>query len=364
MTEKNMKNISVRTMKDLTEKFQVIIRFKGLKPVTKTFNCLEDAEEFVETTKPKLKQQAKKTKCNIKMEQKGNPTYAEFMQEDLAQILNDFIESDRAITRHKKNYPTIMKYVGRVSVGQIKTSWVNAYITKLRTKTTLRKTTFSYETIASHMGVMALAIRWRAEQLDLAPPQLPFSKKLFPKNWENKRDRRLKKIEERRIMDTMRGFTKKSKYHWRLLVRLALETGARMQEMLMAEWDEFDIDRRLWIIPADHIKTDTERAVPLSRAATRIMRLLRLLSSPKSNRPFHRLGFTDSVSTSFHRLMLDIGIKNYRFHDLRHEAISRMVLHKRKLSVFEIMKIVGHSSPEMLARYANLRGDEMVARMD
>ena len=55
---------------------------------------------------------------------------------------------------------------------------------------------------------------------------------------------------------------------------------------------------------------------------------------------------------------------NFRFHDLRHEAISRMVLYKRQLSVFEIMRIVGHSNAEMLHRYANLRGDEMSDRME
>lgn len=47
-----------------------------------------------------------------------------------------------------------------------------------------------------------------------------------------------------------------------------------------------------------------------------------------------------------------------------HEAISRMVLHKRKLSPFEIMKIVGHSSLAILNRYANLRGSDLVDRMD
>lgn len=57
-------------------------------------------------------------------------------------------------------------------------------------------------------------------------------------------------------------------------------------------------------------------------------------------------------------------IKDFRFHDLRHEAISRLVMHKRKLAVFEIMKFVGHSSIEMLSRYANLRGDELAERID
>jgi integrase len=60
---------------------------------------------------------------------------------------------------------------------------------------------------------------------------------------------------------------------------------------------------------------------------------------------------------------MGLGIKDLRFHDLRHEAISRIVLKQRHLSVFEIMKIVGHSSIEMLNRYANLRGEELSRKL-
>lgn len=70
------------------------------------------------------------------------------------------------------------------------------------------------------------------------------------------------------------------------------------------------------------------------------------------------------MSCGFRRYADRAGLVDYRFHDLRHEAISRMVLYKRKLSVFEIMAIVGHSSTKMLMRYANLRGEELVDRMD
>lgn len=41
-----------------------------------------------------------------------------------------------------------------------------------------------------------------------------------------------------------------------------------------------------------------------------------------------------------------------------------MVLHHRQLSTFEIMTVVGHSSIAMLRLYANLRGEELVERID
>jgi integrase len=94
------------------------------------------------------------------------------------------------------------------------------------------------------------------------------------------------------------------------------------------------------------------------------MRILKMIASSESTRVFHTLGEPTTVSASYHRYVLESGVVDLRFHDLRHEAISRMVLYKRQLSVFEIMKIVGHRSLEMLNRYANLRGDELAHKME
>ena len=91
--------------------------------------------------------------------------------------------------------------------------------------------------------------------------------------------------------------------------------------------------------------------------------MLRVTIKQDNTRVFHRLGTPGSVSGLFHRYTLAAGVNDFRFHDLRHEAISRMVFSKRDLSVFEIMKIAGHKSLDMLNRYANLRGEELVNRM-
>lgn len=48
-------------------------------------------------------------------------------------------------------------------------------------------------------------------------------------------------------------------------------TGVRSQEVRLAPWDEFDFDRRLWIIPADHMKRGKAHIVPLSDAALAVL---------------------------------------------------------------------------------------------
>ncbi len=102
----------------------------------------------------------------------------------------------------------------------------------------------------------------------------------------------------------------------------------------------------------------------MSRRAMRIISVLQSAATARVGRIFSCFSNAASVSAGFHKLSLAAGLIDFRFHDLRHEAISRMVLRKRRLHVFEIMKIVGHSDSRMLARYANLRADELVERMD
>jgi len=152
--------------------------------------------------------------------------------------------------------------------------------------------------------------------------------------------------------------------HLVLLMRLALETGARLQELVLSEWNEFEIGRRLWLLPALRTKSRKARPIPLSRMALGIMDELGALRAPGSRRVFHTLGAPNSISHAFADCAKLAGVKDFRFHDLRHEACSRMVIYKQKLSIYEIMQIVGHADMATFNRYAHLRGDEMADRMD
>lgn len=50
----------------------------------------------------------------------------------------------------------------------------------------------------------------------------------------------------------------------RCALRLLLSTGQRVEEVVRAEWSEFDRDQKLWVIPASRRKTGAEHAVPLT----------------------------------------------------------------------------------------------------
>jgi len=56
------------------------------------------------------------------------------------------------------------------------------------------------------------------------------------------------------------------------------------------------------------------------------------------------------------------GLDDFRFHDLRHEAVSRLV--EAGLSDQEVAAISGHKSMQMLRRYTHLRAEDLVSKLD
>ena len=61
------------------------------------------------------------------------------------------------------------------------------------------------------------------------------------------------------------------------------------------------------------------------------------------------------------RLKRSQGIYDLRFHDLRHEAISRFF--ERGLSIAEVALISGHKDPRMLFRYTHLRAEDVAKKL-
>jgi len=52
-------------------------------------------------------------------------------------------------------------------------------------------------------------------------------------------------------------------------------TAARTNEVIQAEWSEFDLDRKTWVVPAERMKSKREHRVPLSAAAVSALEAVR-----------------------------------------------------------------------------------------
>jgi integrase len=59
-----------------------------------------------------------------------------------------------------------------------------------------------------------------------------------------------------------------------LALEFAILTGARSGEVLGARWDEFDLERAVWTVPAQRMKAGREHRVPLSRRALKIVKAM------------------------------------------------------------------------------------------
>ncbi|HCM1919172.1 TPA: site-specific integrase [Salmonella enterica subsp. salamae serovar 28:r:e,n,z15] len=166
------------------------------------------------------------------------------------------------------------------------------------------------------------------------------------------RDRRLTSSEERRLS---RYFQARSAELYTIF-HLALETGMRQGEILSLRWEHIDLQHGVAHLPVT--KNGSVRDVPLSRRARQLLQQLPVqLSGPV----FH---YKSSGFKSAWRAALQfLKIENLHFHDLRHEAISRL-FELGTLNVMEVAAISGHKSLNMLKRYTHLRAYQLVSKLD
>jgi integrase len=169
------------------------------------------------------------------------------------------------------------------------------------------------------------------------------------------RKRRLEDGEEERLLAACdRGRTPLLKQ----LVILAIETGMRRGELLGLRWEHVHLAKRIVHLPLT--KNGESRDVPLSRRATDILTVLSEHKRPNVEVVFPMTG--NSVRLAFEHLRVRAKMSNFHFHDLRHEAITR--LFERGLNIAEVSAISGHKELRMLQRYTHLRAVDLVARLD
>lgn len=167
------------------------------------------------------------------------------------------------------------------------------------------------------------------------------------------RDRRLTPREERLILRYCHGHTNPDLYS---IVVLALETAMRQGEILNLQWEHLNLKSRIAHLP--ETKNGTKRDVPLSVKARDALIRLGVKTKGKV------FGYTAEGLKSTWRFMLKkLGIQDLHFHDLRHEAISRL-FELGSLDMMEVAAISGHKSLAMLKRYTHLKAQRLVRKLE
>ena len=126
---------------------------------------------------------------------------------------------------------------------------------------------------------------------------------------------------------------------WPVIV-FALETGMRRSEILGLEWHQVDFNRQTALLPLT--KNGSTREVPLFRKALVVLRRQRDRNDTPTPFPVN----ANALRLAWDRLRALAGLSELRFHDLRHEAISRFF--EMGLNMPEVAVISGHRDPRML----------------
>lgn len=283
---------------------------------------------------------------------------------------------------------------GNTLVADITPQWVDSWIKEMKLIDNNAPST-----IRAKVGSLSRACDWAVRKGLMTMPDAPFRSLPFGyaqytadevakagvKRIDTERDRRLEPGEHERILEVIeQGVLPRQQRPYalpypkavRLLYILALESAMRMREMYTLSTSQVHLSKKTIFL--DKTKNGDKRQVPLSSVAVR--ELTEYLEHHREIPDGHPKDLvfpwwngdedkqmldaaSDTLSKLFHNArspgIFDVAkCENLKFHDLRHEATSRL-FERTKLSELQIMKITGHKSQRMLMRYANLRASDL-----
>jgi integrase len=139
---------------------------------------------------------------------------------------------------------------------------------------------------------------------------------------------------------------------------IAVESGMRQGEIHRLRWSDVDEQRGVIHLYRKDKKAEGGRSkqkIPLLKGVREV--LLRARNESEQGDNLFKVQRAASISDRFARLTAKVGIDDLRFHDLRHEAISRMF--ERGMKVEQVRVVSGHRSLDQLSRYINLRPEDL-----
>lgn len=142
------------------------------------------------------------------------------------------------------------------------------------------------------------------------------------------------------------------------MATFTLATGLRAANVTGLAWEQVDLSRKLaWIHP-DQAKARRAIAVPLNDSAMEVLR------AQKGKHPTHVFTYEGQpikqVSTrAWYHALARAGIKDFRWHDLRHVWACWHV--QGGTPLFALQELAGWETEKMVRRYAHLSAEHVAA---
>jgi integrase len=315
-------------------RWRVQVRRRGLPTLSKTFGKHEEATRWAQTVEGRLA-----AGDVLDLGEARRTTLGEALERYLVEItpLKKGAKQERVRIRAWLRDPLAGRSLASIRSMEI-AAWRNERVAARKAPTTVRNAL----TIISQIFQVA-GTEWGMQGL-----QNPVRGVRMPRS-RPARGRRLEPGEEERILA---GCDAAGQPVLRPIVIWAIETAMRQGEILALEARSI----RGNVAYLRETKTTRARSVPLSTRALRVL----------DERPVPLRGpvfaiTQDSLEYFWRKALRIAGIEGLRFHDLRHEATSR--LFERGLDGMEVMSITGHSTADMLKRYTHFRAADLAAKL-
>jgi integrase len=194
--------------------------------------------------------------------------------------------------------------------------------------------------VGSELALMKRVLDTAVKKWGYGIPYNPIKDIEFPKG-STARTRRLVSDEKERLLTAA---SSQRNIYIASVIEFAIETGMRRSEILKLRWCDVDLENGFASLY--DTKNGEDRRVPLTRKCIEVLH-----TSPQTDERVFPISAT-CLRLAWNRARKKAGINDLRFHDLRHEAVSRFF--EMGMSVPEVALISGHKDVRQLFRYTHL----------
>lgn len=317
--------------------FQATIRRKNHPSQSKTFVTKRDAEAWARGIESEM----------------DLGRYVPTKEADNTTLREALKRYDVEVSAQKKSHKAESKRIkawmahplANCTLSQIRGADVAAYVRA-------RKDCVSSSTIRLDLAVISHLYTVARQEWGLESLENPVLKIKKPTPGEG-RNRRLEVGEEERLLTACS--TSKVAPWLAAAVGLAIETGMRAGEILSLTWPHVRLQERAILL--DITKNGDRRIVPLTLRAVEILQGLPRATDGRVIRAFSG---SDRLGNAFRTACKRADIQGLRFHDLRHEAASRLA---QRFSAQELAKVFGWRTMQMALRYYHPRLEELLLKL-
>ena len=318
-------------------RWQAQVRRKGYSQVTKTFTSKEASKRWIKAVETDMERGEFKPRLDM--------TVGQLIKRYQTDIIPKQKAHQSALVRCRR----LRRMLGKINLSDLSPAHLASYRDE-------RLKSIKPNTLKRELSILSSAINTAIIDWGIPIPSNPVAMTRIPK-YDDSRDRRLKDGEEGKLLAI-------AKPVYRRAIIIAVETAIRRGELLNIRKSHINFDKQTLHIP--ETKTDTPRTIPLSTRAIKALRDQIKSISDANAVQMERDPKLFSMSApmfrhEIHKYRVKLDMEDWRFHDLRHEATSR--LFERGFNVMEVALVTGHQDLRMLKRYTHLRAEDLVERL-